>query len=96
MEINRFDWSLMTFIDLNDVLGSQVVNFDLFVMRTRGHAIAQRMEFGLVNYTVVLLISLDRFFCRQVPDNYLFVITRYDICGSGGKLAVSDPIFVFF
>lgn len=46
--------------------------------------------------SIVFLISLNRFFSVQIPNDDLFVIARYDISCSWRKLAISDPIFMFF
>ena len=63
VEINRLNWSLMAFVYLNYMLRSQVINLDFLIMWAWGHAIAQWMEFGLMNDTVMLLICLNWLFC---------------------------------
>ena len=96
MKVNWFYWSLMTFVNLNDMLGSQIVKFDFFIMGTRSHTVSQGMKFCLVDDSIVLLISLNWLLGVKVPNNDLFVIARDNIGCSRWKFTVPDPIFVLF
>ncbi len=49
-----------------------------------------------MNDTVMFLVRLNRFFCVQIPNDNLFIIARHNVCGSWRKLAIPDPIFMFF
>ena len=86
----------MTLVNLNYMLGTKVINLDLFVMGARGHTTAQGVELCLVDDSTVLLVSLDGLFCVQVPDYYLFIIAGDHIGGGWGKLTVSHPVLVTF
>jgi hypothetical protein len=67
MEIDALHWSLVSLIDLNHMLRTQVIQFDLLVMRAGSNAVAQGVELHLMNHSRVLLVSLDRFLCIKVP-----------------------------
>jgi len=41
VEVNTLDWSLVTLIHLNHMLGSEIVQFDLFVVGAGGYAVAE-------------------------------------------------------
>jgi hypothetical protein len=94
MKIDTFNRAFVSFVDLNNVLGSKIIKLDLFIMRTRSNAISQRMKLDLMNNSCMFLVGLDGFFCVQVPNMDQFVITRHYVGGSWGELAISYPIVV--
>ena len=96
MEINTFNWTLVSLVHLDHVLRTQVVELDLFVMGTRSNAVSQRMEFDLVDHTSVLLVCLDCFLCSEIPNSDHFVITRDDVSCNWRKLTVSHPVVMSF
>ena len=65
-------------------------------MGTGSQKIAQRVKLHLVNYSTVLLVSLDRLLCVQVPQVNKLIVARCHIARGGRKLTVSDPIVMFF
>jgi len=46
--------------------------------------------------SIMLLISLNRFFCCYIPNYYLLIITWNNICCSWWKLTITNPILMFF
>lgn len=56
MEVDAFDWSIMSFVNLNDMLRSEIVEFDFFIMRAGGNTISKGVKFDLMNDSRMLLI----------------------------------------
>ena len=75
VEIDTLHWSLVSLIDLDHMLRTQVIQLDLFVMRAGGDAVAEGVELHLMDDSRVLLVSLDRFFGVQVPNMDQLIVT---------------------
>lgn len=68
MEVDTFDWSFVPLVDLDNMLRTQIVQFDLFVVRTGSNAVAKRMKLDLMNHSSMFLVGLNRFLSVQVPN----------------------------
>ena len=58
MEVDAFDWPIVSFVNLNDMLRSEIVEFDFFIMRAGGNTISKGVKFDLMNDSRMLLIGL--------------------------------------
>lgn len=94
VEVDALDWSGVSLVDLDDVLGAQVVELDLLVVGAGGDGVAEGVELDLVDHPVVLLVGLDRLLRVEVPDVDHLVVAGHHISCRGTKLAVPHPVAV--
>lgn len=76
MEVNALHRSVVALIDLDHVLGPQIVQLDLFIVRTAGDTVSQGVKLRLVDHSSMLLICLDGLTRVEVPNVNDLVITR--------------------
>lgn len=94
VEVKGFDGSSMAFINLNHLPGSNIIEFDLLVVRAGGSNIPQRVELGLMNHPRMFLVLLDYFFSGNIPDENCPIIARNQAFGNGRKLSIPHPVLM--
>jgi hypothetical protein len=74
MEVDALDWALVSLVNLYDMLGTKVVEFNLLVVGAGGNAVSEGVKLDLVDDSIVFLVGLDGLLGGEVPDVDEFVV----------------------
>lgn len=96
VKINSSDCAFVPFINLNHLVGPQVIQFDFAIVGARCGDVAQRMELHLMNHPRVLLVLLQHFLGLHIPNVHKPVIAGNQAFRNGGKFNTAYPVLMLF
>jgi hypothetical protein len=74
MEVDALDWALVSLVNLDNMLGAKVIEFNLFIVGAGSNTVAKGVKLDLMDDSIVFLVSLYGFLCGKVPYIDEFVI----------------------